>query len=145
VSDGVGSPDPTVVHSVAVTVDDAVTALEANERRDAGAVLRLTPPFAPRMRARLHRTDGTEDYGDPAPVHVDPAAFCPSVPTFPSPDDTAAALRDDPEREYTVEAHREAHAAAVASWRETVRGRLADEVALPLADGDHAVTVKPLG
>ena len=40
------SDDPTVIRSLAVTADDVVAALEANERRDAAAVLRVTPPFS---------------------------------------------------------------------------------------------------
>jgi hypothetical protein len=49
-----GSDDPATIRSVAVTVDDVLTALEARQRTDTRAVLRVTPPFAGRMRARLH-------------------------------------------------------------------------------------------
>jgi hypothetical protein len=43
------------VRVVTVTTEDAVAALEANLRGDRGLVLRLTPPFHGRQRARLHR------------------------------------------------------------------------------------------
>lgn len=62
VTDGSGAADPTVIRTVAVRSDDAVTALESNRRTgssrgdDGGRViLRVTPPFHGRMRARLHR------------------------------------------------------------------------------------------
>lgn len=63
------SGDPTDVRAIAVRRDEVVAALEANVRRDAGTVLRVTPPFAGRMRARLHRKGtgsggaGSEDAG----------------------------------------------------------------------------------
>ncbi len=47
------SDDPRVIRAVAVHADDVVTALEATER-GREAVLRITAPFAGRVRARLH-------------------------------------------------------------------------------------------
>ncbi|MFC5365691.1 hypothetical protein [Salinirubrum litoreum] len=143
---GVASDDPRVIRSVAVTTADVVTALEANSRRDAGAVLRITPPFAPRMRARLHRAGGEGDYGDgPRPIHVDPAALVRDRPPFPTPDDTEQALRADPDTEYSADRHRERHVERVEQWREAVRERVVESVTLSLVDGDHEVTVKALG
>jgi hypothetical protein len=143
---GVTSDDPRVIRSLAVTTDDVVTALEANRRRDAGAVLRITPPFAARMRARLHRAGSEGDYGDgPRPIHVVPASLVRTVPAFPTPDDTERALRAESDAEYSAERHRERHVAAVERWRETVRARVVDRVTLSLPDGDHEVAVKPLG
>jgi hypothetical protein len=143
---GVTGDDPRVVRSIAVTTEDVVTALEANSRRDVGAVLRITPPFAPRMRARLHRAGTEGDYGGgPRPIHVDPAALVRDRPPFPTPDDTEQALRADPEVEYSADRHRERHVERVKQWRETVRERVVESVTLTLSDGDHAVTVKSLG
>src|SRR6056297_3579117 len=49
-----GSDEPSAIRSVAVTRADVVTALESNLRSDGRTVLRVTPPFSGRMRARLH-------------------------------------------------------------------------------------------
>lgn len=128
-----------------VHADDVVTALEANARRDAGAVLRVTPPFAGRMRARLHLDGREADYGDPAPLHVPPEAFVADAPPFPDPDDTEDELRDDPDAEYTPERHKEAHAAAVEAWRAVVRDHIADTATVETPAGPHAVDVATLG
>jgi len=102
----VESDDPTSIRVLAVTADDVVTALETNQRRDTAAVLRVTPPFSGRMRARLH-LDGTEhDYDDPEPIHVPPERLVGSIPSFPTADDTADELRSDPETTYSAETHR---------------------------------------
>lgn len=140
----VESDDPTVVRSVAVTVDDVVTALEARRRAGRRTWLRLTPPFSARMRARLHAADGSTDGADgPAPVLVRPARFVSDPPPYPDPDETADALRAagayDPER------HRERHADRVAEWRAAVRAAVAEEVALPTPAGEHRVAVIRLG
>lgn len=139
------SDDPTVIRVLAVTTDDIVTALEANERQGADAVLRVTPPFSGRMRARLH-LDGTEsEYSDPAPLHVDPTRFVGTVPAFPSPDDTEDELRSDPEETYSPERHRKRHEAAVEAWREHVREAVLSEATIGTAVGDHDVRVSMLG
>lgn len=123
------SDDPAAIRTVAVTAGDVVTALEANRRRDADAVLRVTPPFSGRMRARLHRAGREADYGDPEPVHLDPALLVADPPPYPTPDDTEDALRDA--GEYSPERHREAHAAAVEAWRGAVRDSIRDAAAHP--------------
>lgn len=141
----VESDDPTVVRVLAVTVDDVLAALEANERRDAGAVLRVTPPFSGRMRARLH-LEGTErEYDDPAPVHISPERFLRSVPPFPSPDETEDELRSDPAVSYSPARHRKRHESAVEDWRERLRGALAETATIETPDGPHTVRVAPLG
>lgn len=139
------SDDPTVLRVLAVTTDDVLAALEANERRDPGAVLRVTPPFSGRMRARLH-LEGTEsEYGDPTPVHVPPEQFVRTVPPFPSPDETEDALRSDPEASYSPERHRERHKAAVEAWREQIRDALVEEATISTPVGPHTVRIAHLG
>ena len=65
--------DPTVIDTLAITAEDLIAALEANARRDAGAVLRVTPPFSGRMRARLHLAGAEGGYDDtPRPIHIPP-------------------------------------------------------------------------
>lgn len=139
------SDDPTVIRVLAVTTDDIVTAVEANERRDAGAVLRVTPPFSGRMRARLH-LDGTEsEYQDPQPLHVPPERFLETMPPFPSPDDTEDELRSDPEKTYTPERHRTRHEAAVEAWRDRVQAAVCEGTTIETPVGVHEVRIATLG
>lgn len=141
----VESDDPTVIRVLAVTTDDVVSALEANVRRDAGAVLRVTPPFNGRMRARIH-LEGTErEYGDPSPIHVPPERFVRTVPRFPTPDETEDELRSDPDATYSPERHRKRHESAVETWRERIREAIETEATIPVPDGSHTVRVATLG
>lgn len=137
------SDDPTDVRLLVVTAEDVVTALEANERRDAGAVLRATPPFAGRMRARLHLAGHEGEYGDPAPLHVPPERLVADPPVFPDPDDTEDELRAA--GDYSVERHREAHAEAVEAWRAAVREALVERATVETPDGPHELDVATLG
>ena len=117
------STDPQVIHSIAVTVEDVVAALEANRSADRGAVLRITPPFAGRMRARLHVDGGEGSYdGESQPIHLDPERLVDEVPAYPTADDTAEPTEADPET------HRRRHTDRVDEWRETVRGRIREAV-----------------
>ena len=139
------SDDPTVIRSLAVTADDVVAALEANERRDTAAVLRVTPPFSGRMRARLHRTTVDADYGVPEPLHVSPERFVDSPPPLPAPDDTEDELRTDPELSYDPETHRRRHEAALEEWRASVRTSLVEVTTVETPAGAHEVSVSILG
>lgn len=139
------SDDPTAVRVLAVTVDDVVTALEANERRDAGAVLRVTPPFSGRMRARIHVEGGEGEYDDTEPIHVPPERFVEDVPPFPTPDETADELRSDPAATYTPEEHRRRHERRVERWRETVRQSLEERITVETPAGTIEVEVAALG
>jgi len=134
------SEDPREVSVVVVRAGDVVAALEARERRDVDVVLRLTPSFSGRMRARLHRADAGDYDADTASVHLDPTALT-EAPAPPTPDDTEDELRagDEP---YTPQRHREYHERAMDAWRRAVRERVVDEV--ELVDG-HRVEVSVLG
>lgn len=139
------SDDPTVIRSLAVTADDVVAALEANARRDAGAVLRVTPPFSGRMRARLHLAGAESEYDSPAPLHISPEQFLETVPPFPTPDETEDALRSDDETEYTSERHRRRHEATVEEWREAIKEKFTDGFSLRLSGDEHEISVSILG
>ncbi|PSQ27574.1 hypothetical protein BRD06_04800 [Halobacteriales archaeon QS_9_67_15] len=117
------SDDPTRIRTLAVTADDAVSALEAREQRDRPVVLRATPPFSGRMRARLHVV-ADEDHVDPAPLHVAPDALL---------DESA------PER------HHDRHQEAVSTWRERVRDHFDGTVAVETPSGPHKVDLTVLG
>ncbi|WP_311173190.1 hypothetical protein [Halobellus ordinarius] len=52
--------DPRRIRALAVTTEDVVDAFEASVRGGRELVLRVTPPFSGRMRARLHAVDVVE-------------------------------------------------------------------------------------
>jgi hypothetical protein len=160
--------DPRRIRSVAVTAADVVSAYEARQRSPRLLVLRVTPPFSGRMRARLHdpgpavagesEDEGTDDgtAADLVPdldvetgaLLIPPERFVAeaSIPEYPSPDETEDSLREDPEEEFTVERHRERHVEAVEAWRGAVADAIAETAELRLDDGGtHRVEVKTLG
>lgn len=138
------SDDPTVVRTLAVTTDDVVTGVEAR-RNGRPVVLRVTPPFTARMRARIHLDTGTYET-TPEPLHVDPRdLLADSAPAYPDPDETGAELRGDPEESYTTDRHHERHAAAVDEWRETVRDHLVEAVTVETPSGHRRISVRTLG
>ena len=114
---------PGVVVVLVVHTDDVVAALEARDRGRRRTVLRATPPFAPRMRARLHVEGGEGEYDaldGVDPLHVHPRSFVgDDVPRFPG---------RGPER-----------------WRSTVRDSLEKRVVLELDAGPRSVGVSYLG
>ncbi|WP_418280069.1 hypothetical protein [Halorubrum sp. DTA98] len=153
--------EPTRIRSIAVHREDVATALEASIRTDREVVLRITPPFSGRMRARLHEAIGgsgiesggdevdesgthdgsTDDEStDDGTIHVDPRRLVADVPPYPEVDETTAAFPDA-----DIETRRERHAAAVAEWRATVRGSVVDSVTIEANGGEHAVDVAVLG
>jgi hypothetical protein len=138
--------DRSEIRSIAVTADDVVAAFEANRQRGADAVLRATPPFSGRMRARLHRGPPADDVSPP-PLRIDPERLLADdvVADYPHPDDTADDLRDDPDETYSRERHREYHEAVVSRWRETARERLVSTVTAETEDGPTEVRVVALG
>jgi len=143
----VPSDDPTAIRVLAVHADDVVSALEANASREVRAVLRVTPPFAGRMRARLHLAGAEGAYeGDPEPLHVDPARLvADDTPGYPTPDRTEDELRSDPEAAYTPGAHRDYHERRVEEWRGQVREHLRERATVSTPGGPHEVRVATLG
>ncbi|TSD15274.1 hypothetical protein DP107_05340 [Haloglomus irregulare] len=139
--------DPTVIDTLAITAEDLIAALEANARRDAGAVLRVTPPFSGRMRARLHLAGAEGGYDDtPRPIHIPPQRLlADDAPAFPSVDATEDDLRSNPETEYTPERHRERHEGRVETWRDAVRDHVGEAATIETDGGAVAVTVTLLG
>lgn len=135
-SGGSAEAGPERIRSIAVHREDVANALEATLRSDREVVLRVTPPFSGRMRARLHTLgDGSGD-GDGAatettggekasPIHIDPRDLVTGAPEYPEVDETAAGHPDA-----SVETRRERHAEAVASWREAVRKSVVSSVAI---------------
>ncbi|MFB6089882.1 MAG: hypothetical protein ABEJ97_02375 [Halobellus sp.] len=155
---GPTSPDPRRIRALAVTADDVVDALEANARGRRRLVLRVTPPFAGRMRARIHDAgvvaadddtggDGAAEDGSggagPTPIHISPTRFVADPPAYPTVDDTEDELRAS-STPYSREEHRRRHQRAVEAWRQRVRERLVEEVAIETDAGERTVAVSYL-
>jgi hypothetical protein len=146
---------PTRIRSLAVTTTDVVDALEARVRRQRRIVLRVTPPFSGRMRARIHdagvvdeadtETSADHDAGHSAasPLSLPPERFVDAPPAYPTVDETEDELRASATT-YTRERHQDRHREAVEAWREAVRERLVDSVTIPTETGSHTVTVSYL-
>ncbi|MXV61969.1 hypothetical protein GS429_07840 [Natronorubrum sp. JWXQ-INN-674] len=133
--------DPTDIRSLALSAADAVDAYAYTQENPGEAVLRVTPPFHGRMRARIHvyRRDDTELTGA---VHVDPATVIEDevVADYPS---LETALEDADSD--ATERLRKRHAEAVEEWRSRARESIVDAVALGTDDGPHPVEVKRVG
>ena len=139
--------DPTVIRSIAVSTEDLAAAVEFTRTSGDDVALRITPPFSGRMRARIH-AGNRDDAGDPAPVpvYVPPARLlAPSAPDILRPPETADRLRADPAEIYSVERHREYHAAALADWRRELLGAVSDRATIDTPAGETTVTVVVLG
>ena len=136
--------DPSVIRSIAVTAGDVVAALEHNRtRRDRRAVLRITPPFNGRMRARLHVESGEEPGGS---IHLDPERLVAADrPSYPRAEETEDRVREELEGEYSTDRHYEIHVEAVREWREALKGAIVDEVDIDAPGGPHRIEVKRLG
>jgi hypothetical protein len=142
---GEESADPRVIRSVAVTAGDVVAAVESHHQRDEQVVLRVTPPFSGRMRARIHVPTG-EDADETGTLHLDPVSLLDSgAPPYPRPGETEDDLRANPDVEYTVERHHERHRQALERWRDRLPSHVADQVTMETAAGSVTVDVTVLG
>ncbi|WP_247002324.1 hypothetical protein [Halosolutus gelatinilyticus] len=132
--------DPTAIRSLAVSPDDAVNAYVYGRENPGDAVLRVTPPFHGRMRARIHvyRVDDAELTGA---VHVSPEAVIADdvVAAYPRFEETLEAEDEDAER------IRERYAQAIEAWRARARESIVDVVTIQADGATHQVEVKPLG
>jgi len=147
--------DRSDVRSIAVTAEDVVAAYEAARQAGRAAVLRATPPFSGRMRARLHVSEvvpGEEAAAEadpgadgPPPLEVAPADLLAAPPPYPHPDDTEDELRADPDVAYTRERHRRRHEAALERWRQRARECIADRVTVETGAGEREIEVVVLG
>lgn len=140
------SPDPSVIETAVVTAEDLTSALEMNRTSGKRAVLRMTPPFSGRMRARLHvELDEAYDQS-PKPVHVEPRALVDdSLSAYPRPAETEDELRSDPDREYTVDRHHEYHASVVEEWRREVIGAVRSTATVEMPTGPTTIDISILG
>lgn len=139
------SSEPTVINTVVVTAEDLASALEAKRTSGKQAVLRITPPFSGRMRARLHVV-GAEPYEQkPEPIHIEPETLVDDIPPYPQPADTEDELRADPDREYSVDTHHEYHARVVEEWRKAVPAAVEEHASIETPAGSVTVDISILG
>ena len=140
-TDSAMDTDPTDIRSIAIHATDLVSAVEATAD-GSKTVLRLTPPFSGRMRARLHvvQSDDTDD----ETIHIEPDSLLTAdAPPYPTPDDTADELRAAADETYSVDRHRTYHEQRLAEWRESLPDHVADRTTLLATE--HDVTVSLLG
>ena len=133
--------DPTAIRSLALSPADAADAYAYTQENPGEAVLRVTPPFHGRMRARIHvyHLDDTELTGA---VHVAPAAVIADdvVADYPT---LETELEDvDPSETDRV---RKRHGEAVEAWQERAREAIVDEITLETDDGPHSIEIKRVG
>ncbi|GAB3676675.1 hypothetical protein [Halopiger thermotolerans] len=147
--DGADESDPTRIRSLAVSPEDAVNAYAYGQENPGEAVLRVTPPFHGRMRARIHvyRVDDTPVTGA---VHVSPEDVIDDdvLAAYPHLEDEFADLATDSVEELDdadAERLRKRHAEAVEEWQERAETAVAETVTLETDDGPHRVEVKRLG
>lgn len=141
-----GTTDPRVIESVAIQVPDLVRAAEARARDRAAAVLRVTPPYSGRMRARLHvAANNSYDPTRPeTPIHLMPGALLTDFPTFPTPDETEEQLRAA-DVAYTPERHHDYHQTQVITWRTQIAASIAEATTITVAESSHTIDVLTLG
>lgn len=141
------SADPSVIRSIAVHAADVVNAVEARERDRGQTVLRVTPPFSGRMRARIHDASIGEYDSDArdAPIHIDPRILAPDRPPYPTPDRTADELRAADDRTYDRETHHEYHESRIDEWRCAVAESIPETVTIDAGPAEYEVSVIVLG
>jgi len=126
--------DPSGLRSLAISTEDLLAAMEADARGGPRTVLRVTPPFSGRMRARLHVVQAADDEET---VHVPPRELVDDdAPAYPTPDETADELRSHEDLEYSVDRHREYHERRVDDWRAALLDHVVESVTLPDVDGE---------
>ena len=133
--------DPTAIRSLAVSASDVVDAFVYSRENPGTAVLRATPPFHGRMRARLH-VYHQDDARLTGAVHVPAAALLPDgvVAAYPTAEEVADEV--DGEDPATI---RDRRGQAIGEWREQATTELVEAVLLDADGGAHRVQVKRLG
>ena len=139
--------DPTVIRSLAVSASDVVDAFLYTRENPEDAVLRVTPPFHGRMRARLH-VYHLDDSLETGAIHLQPATLLEEsvVDAY----STLEVGSDRAERgggptESDAKRTRDQRTAALESWRDRAREGIVDSVVLETGERETRVDVKRLG
>ena len=125
-------PDPSSIRSLAVAAEDVVDAAIYNRENPGTAVLRVTPPFHGRMRARLHvfHDEGGRVSGA---IHLEPTDLLEGevLEAYPAFDDQLGADASDPDQ------FRERRERELERWRERASNAICESVVLEAADGER--------
>ncbi|SDR18470.1 hypothetical protein [Natronobacterium texcoconense] len=131
--------DPSAIRSIAISAEDAVDAYVYTQENPGEAVLRATPPFHGRMRARIHvyRIDDTHLTGA---VHISPDAVIADdvLDEYPKLEENLESVDED-----DAERLRKRHAEAVEQWRARASDAIVESVTLE-TDDSHEIEVKRL-
>lgn len=130
-----GTDGPSAIRSLAVSTEDVVDAFVYDRENPASAVLRVTPPFHGRMRARIH-VYHVDDADATGAIHVPPRDLLSEAVRAAYPTLESFAAEDDAGDRY---------AEAIERWRERARDAIADRVVLETDDGPREVSVTRLG
>jgi hypothetical protein len=129
---------PAAIRSIAVSADDVVDAFVYDRENPGAAVLRVTPPFHGRMRARLHVYHDDDAHLTGA-IH-----FSPSVLLSDDIVDAYPRLEDDRTRESNEQA-RQHHAQAIEAWCKRASAEIVETVAIETDEGTRRIDLKTLG
>ncbi|MFB6300752.1 MAG: hypothetical protein ABEH65_10870 [Halobacteriales archaeon] len=136
--------DPSAIETIAVTFEDLISALEFNKQQPKNAVLRVTPPFHGRMRARLHieQSGEYEQLQSPDPIHIAPSDLLDTtaIPPYPNAEQTRAAV-DEQTGGYAVDEHYSIHVETLEDWRRAVRDAVQESTAIRTPAGSMDVSI----
>jgi hypothetical protein len=133
--------DPSAIRSLAVSPEDVVNAFAYGQENPGDAVLRVTPPFHGRMRARIHvyHVDDTHLTGA---VHLSPEDVLADeiLEAYPRLEDERRNSKSD-----ETERLRRRHAEAIEAWQERARGAIVETALIDTDDGPQRVDLKRIG
>lgn len=134
-------PDIGAIRSIAVDAEAVVDAFVYTRENPGTAVLRVTPPFHGRMRARIHvfRDDPGPDAAYCQPDDLLPAAVAEAYPA------SRGDVYDPGEVGDNSPDGRPAHARAIEDWRERAEGAIVGEAFVVRGDDWVCVEVHVLG
>ena len=146
--------DPSRIRSLAVSREDVIDAFAYNRENPATAVLRVTPPFHGRMRARIHVSNELSAQtvwrdGATGSIHLEPESLLEQevVDSYPVFEQVYASMNESESvGESGTDVH-EHYERRLKEWRQSARNRVLDEVEL-VGDGSdtlHRIDLKWLG
>ena len=138
--------DPAAIRSLAVSADDVANAFVYSRENPGEAVLRVTPPFHGRMRARLHVDHDPELDADDGAVRVDPGtlladAVVDDYPTLEAIEADLAAEAETGSDDLSPARIGEAHADALENWHDRAVESIVDAATLETPAGAVSVDV----
>ena len=146
--------DPSRIRSLALSREDVIDAFAYNRENPATAVLRVTPPFHGRMRARLHVSNERSAEtvwrdGATGSIHIEPKSLLEQdvVDAYPVFEELYASMNKSEGNGGSVSEVHEHYERRLEEWRQVARNRVLDVVVLE-GDGTdtlHRIDLKWLG